>query len=92
MNDILEQRSLGRTGRKIPALALGCVTFGREIDEEDSYRVMDYAIEKGLNFFDTAEAYGGGNSRTLRRDSLGIDYKREKTGEMHSSEMVVGRW
>lgn len=92
MTDTLERRPLGRTGRTIPVLALGCVTFGREIGEEDSYRVMDYAIEKGLNFFDTAEGYGGGNSRTVRRDSLGIDDEREKTGEMHSSEMVVGRW
>ena len=91
MTDTIEQRPLGRTGRTIPALALGCVTFGREIDEEDSYRVMDYAMEKGLHFFDTAEGYGGGNSRAIRLAD-GIDDKREKTGEMHSSEMVVGRW
>ena len=57
MTDILERRSLGRTGRTIPVLALGCVTFGREIDEEESYRVMDYAIEKGLKAVEAGETY-----------------------------------
>ena len=55
----MEQRPLGRTGQSIPAIALGCVTFGREIDEDTSYRIMDYAMEQGITLFDTAEAYGG---------------------------------
>lgn len=88
----LEQRPLGRTGRTIPAIALGCVTFGREINEEDSYRVMDYAIEKGLNFFDTAEGYGGGQSKAIRLETMGVDDQREVTTEMSSSENIVGRW
>jgi aryl-alcohol dehydrogenase-like predicted oxidoreductase len=88
----LEQKPLGRTGKMIPVIALGCVTFGREIDEDDSYRVMDYAVEKGLTMFDTAEAYGGGQSRLTRKQTLDIDDRREKTGEMHSSERIVGRW
>ena len=41
----MEQRPLGRTGRTISAIGLGCVTFGGEIDEEASYRVMDHAVE-----------------------------------------------
>ena len=88
----VEQRPLGRTGRTIPAIALGCVTFGREISEDDSYRVMDYAMEKGLNFFDTAEAYGGGNSQRTRLETMGVDDQREVTTEMSSSENIVGRW
>ena len=88
----MEQRPLGRTGRTIPAIALGCVTFGREIGEDDSYRVMDYAMEKGLTFFDTAEAYGGGQSKRTRLETMGVDDQREATTEMSSSENVVGRW
>jgi aryl-alcohol dehydrogenase-like predicted oxidoreductase len=73
-------------------LGLGCVTFGREIDEEASYRIMDYALRNGITLFDTAESYGGGEARLYRRERLGIDDIREVTGELHSSEKVIGRW
>lgn len=88
----MEQKPLGRTGRTISALGLGTAPFGREIDEETSYRVMDYAVENGITFFDTAEIYGGGQSRLWRRQHLGVDDEREVTGEMSSSERIVGTW
>lgn len=47
------------------ALGLGCVTFGREIDRTAAFSMMDYAVEHGLTTFDTAAAYGGGNSETI---------------------------
>lgn len=89
---MLEQRPLGRTGRTIPAIGLGCVTFGREIDEDASFRILDYAVERGITFLDTAEAYGGGQARAYRRSVLGIDDVREVSGEMSSSERILGRW
>src|SRR5262245_11761672 len=89
---MLEQRPLGRTGRVIPVVGLGCVTFGREIDEEASFRILDYAVEKGITFLDTAEAYGGGQARAYRRSTLGVDDVREVSGEMSSSERILGRW
>ena len=88
----MEQRPLGRTGLTISAIGLGCVTFGREIDEDMSYRIMDYAVEKGITWLDTAEGYGGGNARAYRRDRLGVDDIREVSGEMGSSECILGRW
>ena len=88
----MEQRPLGRTGRTISAIGLGCVTFGGEIDEEASYRVMDYAVEKGITFFDTAESYGGGQRRQRRKEAFGIDDVREVSNEMSSSERIVGDW
>ncbi len=44
---------------------MGCVTFGREIDEETSLRIMDYAFENGITLFDTAEAYAQGGSERV---------------------------
>jgi aryl-alcohol dehydrogenase-like predicted oxidoreductase len=82
---------VGSTTFHTGKLGLGCVTFGREIDEDASYRIMDYALEHGITLFDTAESYGGGESRLYRRQRLGDDI-REVTGELHSSEKVIGRW
>lgn len=54
----MEQRPLGRTGIVVSRIGLGCVTFGREISEDESFRILDYAFEHGITLFDTAEAYG----------------------------------
>ncbi|MFN0075607.1 MAG: aldo/keto reductase [Prosthecobacter sp.] len=48
-----------------PLIGLGCVTFGREIDEAASFALLDYALERGVRHFDTAAAYGGGASETI---------------------------
>ena len=88
----MDSRPLGRSGRTLTPIGLGCVTFGREIDQEQSFRILDYAIEKEISWLDTAEAYGGGQSRAGRRDNLGIEDEREVSGEMSSSEKIVGRW
>ncbi len=46
-------------------IGLGCVTFGREIDEDASFALLDHALERGITHFDTAAAYGGGASETI---------------------------
>lgn len=51
--------------KELSKIGLGCVTFGREIDEESSNMMMDYAYEKSISFFDTAAAYGNGVSETI---------------------------
>ncbi len=88
----MEHRKLGRTGMSLSFIGLGCVTFGREIDEDTSTAILDYAVEKGLNWLDTAEAYGGGNAQSYRRDVLKVDDVRETTGIMGSSEIIIGKW
>jgi len=88
----MQTRALGRTGLSAPRIGLGCVTFGREIDEDASFAIMDYAVEHGVTLFDTAEAYGGGQAREYRKSALGMDDTREVSGELHSSEKVIGRW
>ena len=54
----LMTRLLGRSGLTVSQLGLGCTTFGREIDEAESFRLMDHAVAHGITLFDTAEAYG----------------------------------
>jgi len=49
---------LGRLGLKVSRLCLGTMNFGPETSEEDSFAIMDRALEHGINFFDTANVYG----------------------------------
>ncbi|MBM3933546.1 MAG: aldo/keto reductase [SAR202 cluster bacterium] len=55
----MDYRPFGRTGRLISSIGLGTALFGREVDEDTSFRVMDYAFEKGITYFDTAQGYEG---------------------------------
>ena len=53
---------------------------------------MDYALETCITFFDTAEAYGGGQAYEIRKQAYGTTDVREKSTEMSSSELIIGRW
>lgn len=78
----MEYRSLGRTGVQVSVACLGTMTFGWEPDdwgsnEKDSLRILDAAIDFGINFIDTADVYGRGSSETIlgkglkgRRDQI----------------------
>lgn len=61
----MEHRQLGKTDLQVSAIGMGCVTFGREIDRETSFQIMDHALERGITLFDTAEAYAAGASETV---------------------------
>jgi 1-deoxyxylulose-5-phosphate synthase len=71
----MEYRKLGRTGLKVSRLGLGCGNFGgigsdprffgQGENEKEAFALMDRAYELGVNFFDTADAYGGGRSETF---------------------------
>jgi aryl-alcohol dehydrogenase-like predicted oxidoreductase len=54
----MEYKNLGRTGLKVSRLCLGTMNFGPQTSEDDSFRIMDQALELGINFFDTANVYG----------------------------------
>lgn len=88
---MMEMRRIARIGLDIPRISLGCVTFGREIDETQSFRILDYAFERGITLLDTAEAYGGGQAREYRK-GLGLIDNNPIPAEMHSSEKIIGRW
>lgn len=54
----MEFTQLGRTGLKVSRLCLGTMNFGPETTEEDSFAIMDKALDMGINFFDSANVYG----------------------------------
>ena len=47
----MQYRKLGRTGLKVSPLCLGTMNFGPETSEDDSFAIMDKALESGINFF-----------------------------------------
>jgi aryl-alcohol dehydrogenase-like predicted oxidoreductase len=55
---MMQHVRLGRTGLRISRLCLGTMNFGPQTSEPDAFRIMDRALEHGLNFFDTANVYG----------------------------------
>ena len=53
----MQYRQLGRTDIKVSALCLGTMTWGEQNTEAEGHEQMDYACDRGINFFDTAELY-----------------------------------
>jgi aryl-alcohol dehydrogenase-like predicted oxidoreductase len=54
----MDYTQLGRTGLQVSRLCLGTMNFGPKTAEEDSFAIMDKALDLGINFFDTANVYG----------------------------------
>lgn len=72
----MEYRPLGRSDIKVSAICLGTMTWGQQNTEAEGHQQMDYALDKGINFFDTAELYS-------------IPPKPETQG---STERIIGSW
>jgi aryl-alcohol dehydrogenase-like predicted oxidoreductase len=62
---------LGRSGLKVSRLCLGTMNFGPQTTERDSFAIMDRALERGIQFFDTANVYGGQKGEGLTEQILG---------------------
>ena len=58
----MDYRQLGDSDLNVSAMGMGCVTFGREIDQQTSITVMDSAMDAGINLLDTSENYHDGRS------------------------------
>jgi len=65
----VEKRKIGSL--EVSAVGLGCNNFGWRIDAAATARVVDAALDSGINFFDTADIYGGGNSEEYLGRALG---------------------
>lgn len=53
----MQYTNLGRSGLKVSRLCLGTMNFGARTPENEAFRIMDRALELGINFFDTANVY-----------------------------------
>ena len=59
----IQPKRLGKHGVLVSNLCLGTMNFGWHTSEEDSFAIMDRALELGINFFDTADVYGRGGQQ-----------------------------
>jgi len=69
-------RKLGNTDLDVSVICLGTMTWGEQNTRQDAFEQMDYAVEQGVNFFDTAELY----SIPPQADTYG------------NTELIVGQW
>jgi aryl-alcohol dehydrogenase-like predicted oxidoreductase len=61
----MKYKRLGRAGVKVSELCLGTMIYGRQVEEDASIKIIRRAIDLGINFIDTADAYVGGLSETI---------------------------
>jgi 1-deoxyxylulose-5-phosphate synthase len=74
----MELRSLGRTGVMVSPLCLGAMNFGGPTSEEDSFKIIDTALDAGINFIDTANVYHAGESERIVGKALKLNGKRQQ--------------
>ncbi len=67
----IQHRRLGKHGVLVSNLCLGTMNFGWHTSEADSFRIMDRALELGINFFDTADVYGWGGEQGDTEEIIG---------------------
>ena len=67
---------LGRSELRVTPICLGTMTFGEQVGEADAHAILDRAVERGVNFLDTAEMYA-------------VPARRETCG---ATETIIGRW
>lgn len=72
----METRKLGNTDIDVSLMCLGTMTYGEQNTQEQGFEQMDYALERGVNFWDTAELYS-------------VPPKAETQG---STETIIGNW
>ena len=72
----MKYKKLGTTNINMSLMSLGTMTFGEQTSEKEAFKIMDFAYENGINFFDTAEMYP--------------IYPKQKTSG--KSEEIIGKW
>jgi len=72
----MKYRKLGTTDLDVSVICLGTMTFGEQNTQQDGFNQMDYAFERGVNFFDTAELYA-------------VMPRKETYGK---TEEIIGNW
>lgn len=93
----MQYTHLGRTGLLVSRLCLGTMNFGPQANEEESFAIMDRAIEHGINFFDSADVYGGYQNEGVTEQIVGRwlaqgGGRREKVVLATKVYGVMGEW
>ena len=96
----MEYKVLRGTGATVSKLCLGTMTFGGQVDETTSIRIVDEAIDNGINFVDTADVYVKGESEKIvgkalkgKRDSIVLASKVANfVGEDKFRDRGLHRW
>ena len=86
----MEFRNLGRSGLQVSVAGLGCNNFGMRCDKEQSAAVVRKALELGVNFFDSADIYGGGKSEEFLGAALGSNRPQVIVATKFASPMGQG--
>jgi aryl-alcohol dehydrogenase-like predicted oxidoreductase len=74
----MEYRRFGRSDLQVSALTLGCMAFGNQADEKESFRMIDAAIDSGINLLDTANIYKNGVSESIVGKALRANGRRDE--------------
>lgn len=96
----MEYRTLRGTGTTISRLCLGTMTFGAQADEATSIRMIQYALDAGINFIDTADIYNQGVTETIvgkalegrRNDVVLVSKVRWLVGPNPRRDQGLARW
>jgi aryl-alcohol dehydrogenase-like predicted oxidoreductase len=93
----MEYRELGRTGWKVTTIGVGSWAIGGDwgaVEDEESYKTLNRALDLGVNFFDTADVYGDGRSERLlarlRRERKEPFYVATKAGRRLNPHVAAG--
>ncbi len=76
----VEHKRLGRHGVLVSNLCLGTMNFGWVTEDKDAFKIMDRALELGINFFDTADVYGGQSQYHGRTEEIIGDWLAQGGG------------
>lgn len=72
----MQKIKLGQSDLRVTPICLGTMTFGEQVSERDAHAILDRAVERGINFLDTAEMY----SVPARQETFG------------ATEAIIGNW
>lgn len=93
----MQYSKLGRSGLLVSRLCLGTMNFGAITPEKDSYEIMNRALELGINFFDTANVYGGKMGAGITEIIIGkwLEENKERRDKIVLATKVygeMGKW
>src|SRR5512133_3800821 len=83
-------RNLGRTGVQVSPICLGAMNFCGPTSEEDSVRIVDAAVDGGINFIDTANVYNAGESERIVGQALKQNGRRDQVVLATKAHGVMG--